>query len=61
MTLGVVIPTTHRVEEVDALVALVEETSPEEPTVVLVANGPGAALDDWDLAFSDRTVVVGWW
>jgi len=53
-----VIPTTHRVEELHTLVACLEETSPEEPTVVVVDNGPGSALDDWGLASSHRIVVA---
>lgn len=58
MSLGVVIPTTHRVEEVQALVTFIEQTSPETPVVVVVDNGPDATLGDWDLARSHRIVVA---
>jgi len=44
------LPTTHRFDEVFAPVAVVEETSPEAPTVAMADNDPEAAPWNWDLA-----------
>lgn len=56
--LGVVVPTTHRVREVEDLVRRVEATSPTRVKVVVVDNGPRASAKGWRLPPTCRLLIL---
>jgi GT2 family glycosyltransferase len=58
--LAVIIPTTHWVERVTALVHRIRDTSPVTTTVVIVDNGPKAERDPW-AGVADRLIVDKRW
>jgi len=55
--LAVVVPTTHRTEEVQELIRTVRQSSPVRTGFVVVDNGPAASESGWALPGDCRLVV----